>query len=73
MVTVGLSNHGSFLFPSFFKGSAYIVGKHVMHPCVPFRSGAPLILFGVPLCTPCTPVEEQCNRWLLIMLLQNKS
>ena len=25
----------------FFKGSAYIVINLVMHPCVPFRSGAP--------------------------------
>ena len=40
MVTVGLSNHGSFLFTIFLKGSTYIVGKLVMHPCVPFRSGA---------------------------------
>ena len=48
MVTVGLSNHGSFLFTSFFKGFAYIVGRLVMHPCVPFRNGAPLIFFGVP-------------------------
>ena len=48
MVTVGLSNHGSFLFTIFLKGSAYIVGKLVMHPCVPFRGGAPPTFFGAP-------------------------
>ena len=48
MVTVSLSNHGSFLFTIFLKGSAHIVGKLVMHPCVHFRSGAPLTFFGVP-------------------------
>ena len=40
MVTVGLSNHGSFLFTIFLIDSVYIVGKLVMHPCVSFRSGA---------------------------------
>ena len=48
MVTVSLSNHGSLLFTIFLTGSAYIVGKLVMHPCVPFRSGAPLTFFGAP-------------------------
>ena len=47
MVTVSLSNHSSFLF-NFLTGSAYIVGKLAMHPCVPFRSGAPLTFFGEP-------------------------
>ena len=32
---VSLPNHDSFLFTIFFKGSLYIVGKLVMHPCVP--------------------------------------
>ena len=41
MFTVGMSNHGSFL-SAFFKGSAYIVDKLVMHPCVPLSIGAPL-------------------------------
>ena len=48
MVTVGLSNHGSFLFTIFLKGSAYIVGKLVMHSCIPFHSDAPLTFFGAP-------------------------
>ena len=43
MVIVGLSNHGSFL-----KGSAHIVGKLEMHPCVPFCSGAPLAFLVHP-------------------------
>ena len=30
-----------FLLQFFLKGSAYIVGKLVVHPCVPFCSGAP--------------------------------
>ena len=47
MVTVCVSNHGSFLFTVFLKVSAHIVSKLVMHPCVPFRRGAPLIFFGV--------------------------
>ena len=46
MATVGLYNHGSFLFTIFLKGSAYILGKLVIHPCAPFRSGAPLAFFG---------------------------
>ena len=46
MVTVALSNHGSFLFTILLKGSAHIVGKLMMHPCVPFRSGAPIPFFG---------------------------
>ena len=46
MVTVALSNHGSFLFTILLKGSAHIVSKLVMHPCVPFCSGAPLTFFG---------------------------
>ena len=38
MVTLGLSNYGSFLFTILFKSAAYglIVDKLVMHPCVPF-------------------------------------
>ena len=49
MVIISLSNHGSSLFTILFKrGSAYIVGKHVMHPCVPFCSGALLLFFGAP-------------------------
>ena len=32
----------------FLKGSAHIVGKLLMHPCVPFCSGAPLAFFGAP-------------------------
>ena len=46
MATVGLSNHSSFF--NFLPGSAYIVGKLVMHPCVPFRSGAPLTFLVHP-------------------------
>ena len=42
LVTVDLFNHGSILFTIFFKSFAYIVGKLVMHPCVPFRSDAHL-------------------------------
>ena len=42
MAIVGLSNHCSFLFTIFLKGSAYIVGKLVMHLCATFYSGAPL-------------------------------
>ena len=45
--TVSLSNHSSFLF-NFLTGSAYIVGKLAMHPCVPFRNGALLTFFGEP-------------------------
>ena len=48
MVTVISSKRGSVLFTIFLKGSAYIVGKLVVHPCVPFRSGAPLTFFGAP-------------------------
>ena len=47
MVTVGFRNHGSFLF-TFFKGSAYIVGKLMMGLCKPFCSGAPLAFFVHP-------------------------
>ena len=54
MVAVGLSNHGSFLFIIFLLGFAYLVGKLVMHPCVPFCSGAPLTFFGAWY----APVEE---------------
>ena len=32
----------------FEKGSSYILGKRVMHPCVPFCSGAPLIFLVHP-------------------------
>ena len=32
----------------FKKGSAYILGKLVMHPCVPFCSGAPLTFLVHP-------------------------
>ena len=45
---VGLSNHGSFSFTIFFKGSAYIVGGLVMHPCISFRSGALLTFLVHP-------------------------
>ena len=64
MVTLGLSNYGSFLFTILFKSAAYglIVDKLVMHPCVPFCSGAPLIFFGALKCAPCTPVEEYWFR-----------
>ena len=33
---------------NFLTGSAYIVGKLVTHPCVPFCSGAPLTFSGAP-------------------------
>ena len=42
----------------FLKGSACIVGELVMHPCVPFCSGAPPTFFVAP----CTPVEEHCPK-----------
>ena len=48
MVTVGLSHQIHFYLQFFLKGSAHLVGKLVMHPCVPFRSGAPITFFGAP-------------------------
>ena len=48
MVNVGLFNHGFFYSQLKKKGFAYILGKLVMHPCVPFCSGAPLPFFGAP-------------------------
>ena len=48
MVTVGLFNHSSFLFTIFLKGYAYVVGKLVMHPCITFRSCAPLAFLVHP-------------------------
>ena len=48
MVTAGLSNHSSFLFSIFLTCFAYIAGKLVMHPCVPFHSGAPLTFLVHP-------------------------
>jgi len=35
-----------------------------MHPCEPFRSGAPHADFGTLQGVPCTPVEERCMREL---------
>ena len=54
-----------FYLQFFLKGSAYIVGKLVMHPCVPFRGGAPPTFFGAPWCAPCSPVEEHCSKHYL--------
>ena len=48
LVVVGLSNHGSFLFTIFFEGSASIVDKLVMHPCLPFSNGALLTFLVNP-------------------------
>jgi len=33
-----------------------------MHPCEPFRSGAPHAYFGAPQGAPCAKVEERCSR-----------
>jgi len=33
-----------------------------MHPCEPFRSGAPHAYFDAPWGAPCTPVEERPPR-----------
>ena len=47
MVTVGLSNHGSFLF-AFLKRFCAHSGELVMHACVPFCNDALLGFFGAP-------------------------
>ena len=48
MITVGLFNHGSFLLTIFSKRFYIILGKLVMHPCVPFCCGAPLTFLVHP-------------------------